>query len=137
MLKARKACKRDNGYLMLNSSQFVFPMIVMPDMFSRWMTVTLKGNWKSFGRMAYAKKKINTATSNSWGTWEGKHSRELTSKHGRGARHGHIFSAILSLIATVMPLNSLYGMGATSLGAASWLSHLEMLSKWQWRGPHT
>ncbi len=97
MLKARKARKRDDRYPMPNSSQFVFPMIVAPDAFSRRTTVASKGDWKSFGRMAYAKIKINTATPTSRGAREGKHSGELTSKHGRGARRGHIFSAYVIL----------------------------------------
>ena len=58
-MKARKARKRDDSYPMPNSSQFVFPMIVAPDAFSRRTTVASKGDWKSFGRMAYAKKKKN------------------------------------------------------------------------------
>lgn len=34
-------------YPMPNSSQFVFPMIVAPEAFSRWTTVASKGDWKS------------------------------------------------------------------------------------------
>ena len=32
---------------MPNSSQFVYPMIAIPEVFSRWTTVASKGNWKA------------------------------------------------------------------------------------------
>ena len=103
---------------MPNSSQFVFPMIVAPDAFSRRTTVASKGDWKSFGRMAYAKKKQST--------WQPQHRgargrasipeslpRSMAEEHVVG-----IFSVhMLSLTATVVPLNGPRGTGAASSGA--------------------
>ena len=100
---------RGDGYPMPNSSQFVFPIIVAPEAFSRWTTVASKGDWKS-SAIKQCKGPVSIRAS----------VREVSIHLPRSIAEEHVvgifLAHMLSLIATVIPLNCRRETGVGSSG---------------------
>ena len=100
---------RGDGYPMPNSSQFVFPMIVAPEAFSRWTTVASKGDWKS---SATKKCKGSVSIRASGRDMSVFLLRSIEEEQVVGISLVHM----LSLIATVIPFNCPCETGVGSSG---------------------
>lgn len=119
VMKAQKARKRDDSYPMPNSSQFVFPMIVAPDAFSRRTTVASKGDWKSFWSNGICKEEEKSTRQPQHRGARGRASIPESLPRSMAEEHvvGIFLVHMLSLTATVVPLNGPRGTGAASSGA--------------------